>query len=111
VPLSEFTIFILGAIIGLVRANAGVKAAKSISELTKSMDNFVAIFIRIIPYLILASWDKRVYSKPRALGFSRLALSRESPLAKLIPLLYFWDAEVITSPIFFLPPEVLKGYK
>jgi hypothetical protein len=51
----ELITAIPGAIIGLVRANAGVKAAKSISELTKSIDSFVAIFIRIIPYFILAS--------------------------------------------------------
>jgi hypothetical protein len=50
--LLELSTAIPGAIIGLVRANAGLKVAKSISELTKSMDNFVAIFIRVIPYYI-----------------------------------------------------------
>jgi hypothetical protein len=66
VPLIDLITCILGAIVGLVSANAGLKEAKSISELTKSIDNFVAIFIRIIPDLHLTRQNKKIYSKTRA---------------------------------------------
>jgi hypothetical protein len=48
--LFELSTFIPGAIIGLAKANAELKAAKSISKLTNSVGNFVAFFIQIFPY-------------------------------------------------------------
>jgi hypothetical protein len=47
--------FIIGADIELARTNAGLKAAKSISKLTESIDIFVPIFIQIIPYQFVIS--------------------------------------------------------
>jgi UDP-N-acetylenolpyruvoylglucosamine reductase len=41
----ERTTTIPGAINGLVKANAGLKAAKSMSEPTRNVDNLVAVFI------------------------------------------------------------------
>jgi hypothetical protein len=48
-PLHELITAIAGAITGPVKANAELKAAKSMKEPTKSMDNFVVILMAVIP--------------------------------------------------------------
>jgi hypothetical protein len=83
---------ISGAIVVLARANAGLKAAKSISELTKSMDNLVAIFIQIIPYLYSFARIKGFIPNSRV-RFFKVSSVKGSSLAEVIPLLHFRDVK------------------
>jgi hypothetical protein len=43
---------IFGAVIALVRANAGLNAAKSISKPTKNADTLVEVFIKFHPFFV-----------------------------------------------------------